>query len=190
MIDKHISITIRPTYVEFITLKNPMDTFIEWLEPEKYIVALEKGKDNKFNHYQIGLLTHKHIDSVRRKVDNLFKPFLSDRTLKLNIWRKVKIHNDNCSLIGYCAKENNIYKTSLSPEIIKNESIRYMSRTREAKKIQVQYCYRRFCVCGTYGCKHSFQKSYELRKLRKEKTVEAGIGAEKGTTGVGASAGT
>ncbi len=158
MIDKYISITIRPTYEEFITLKNPMDTFIEWLEPEKYICALEKGKGKNYNHYQIGLMTHKHINSVRRKVNSIFTPFLSERTIKLNIWRKVKIHNNNYSLIGYCAKECKIYKTSIDQEIIKYESIRYNSRNREAKKIEVIYCHRRYCICGNYGCSHDISK--------------------------------
>ncbi len=152
MINKYISITIRPTYEEFITLKNPMDTFLQWLEPEEYICALEKGKDTKYNHYQMGIKTHKHINNVRRKIIQIFTPFLSDTTIKLNIWKKVKLHNDNCSLIGYCAKEGKIYKTNIDKEIINMEKLRYESRPREAKKITVTYCRRRFCICGNYGC--------------------------------------
>ncbi len=167
MIDKHISITIRPTQEEFDTLKIPMDIFIEWLEPEKYIVSLEKGKGKRYNHYQIGLLTHKHIDNIRRVINKLFKPYLSERTIKLNIWRKVKVHNNTYSLIGYCAKEEKIYKTSLTPEVVKNELIRYNSRTREAKKIEVTYCNRRFCICGNYGCKHIFLKKFINKELEK-----------------------
>ncbi len=182
MIDKYISITIRPTYEEFITLKNPMDTFIQWLEPEEYICALEKGTSKRYNHYQMGLKTHKHIDSIRRKVDNIFKPYLSNRTQKLNIWRKVKTHNDSVSLIGYCAKEGKIYKTNIEKKIIDEELIRYNTSTRGAKKIQVIHCHRRFCICGSVNCcKLSFDEYIIFRKKRRAEnnSVASGIGEAK-----------
>ena len=182
MINKYISITIRPTYEEFITLKNPMDTFIQWLEPEEYICALEKGKGLKYNHYQMGLKTHRHIDTIRKKVKLLFKPFLCDRTIKLNIWCKVKIHNNKHSLIGYCAKENRIYKSNIDKKVIEEEKYRYNSSTREAEKIvKVEnICGRRFCICGNIRCSLTLKEYLNFRRSRRT-TVASGIGEAKGT---------
>ncbi len=139
-------------YEEFITLKNPMDAFIAWLEPERYIVSLEKGKNDKYNHYQIGIETNKKINSIRMKIDRTFKPHLSSRTITLNIWRKVKIHNMKVSLIGYCAKEGNIYKTNLYDKLIKEELDKYILQTAKPEIIQIIYCQKKYCICGNYGC--------------------------------------
>ncbi len=162
MIDKYISVTIRPKYEEFITLKNPMDTFIRWLEPDEYICALEKGKDTKYNHYQMGIKTHRHINSIRRKINDIFIPFLSNPTIKSNIWKKVKIHNDNCSLIGYCAKEGKIYKTNITKDVIEIESLRYITASAKPLKIVVTYCHRRFCICGNYGCSWNHVRTFTV----------------------------
>ncbi len=136
MTDNLISITIRPPYEEFSSMKIPMDLFIQYIEDMQYVVSLEKGKsaqkkghtqkEGAFNHYQIGLYSTKHIDTIRRVINRYFKPYLSPSTKKKNVWKKVLKHNDKVSLIGYCQKEGHIYSTNIEQTKLQAELVRYL----------------------------------------------------------------
>ncbi len=188
MIYKYISITIRPTYEEFVKLEKPLIKLIFFMEKGKYIIGKEKGKDNKFNHYQICFKTTKHINTVRSRVDIIFKPYLTKKTLKLNKWKKVKIHNMKVSLIGYCVKENEIYKTNWSNDVLLEEKRKYLLQkgvnirpTLKSLKFfkDVDFvtdnpiCGKKFCICWNPNCIPIPRRSY------KKEPVPAGIGAGK-----------
>ncbi len=190
MIDKFISITIRPTYEEFIQLKNVIDKVISFMESGKYIVALEKGKDEKYNHYQICFRTTKHIDAVRRKIITFIKPHLTKKTIKSNVWLKVKKHNMKVTLIGYCMKECNMYKTNWSIPVLLEEKRKYLKQkgvdiTPTLRKHRIfkdtdfslnnPPCGRKFCICWNPNCVIKPRRSYV------KKPVASGIGEAKGS---------
>lgn len=160
MTDNLLSITIRPTEQEFEGIKTPMDVFIEYMKPNEYIVSLEKGqKKGHFNHYQVAYISGRHIDTIRRAINRIFKPHLSPSTLKKGVWKKCIKHNDSVSLIGYCQKEGNIYSTNIDASKLKAELNLYNS-VKEAtahKKANLLPCMHRkeqrkllflYCPCA------------------------------------------
>ncbi len=134
MTDRILSITIRPPIEEFSALAIPIAIFIQYIDDSKYIVSLERGqKEGQFNHYQIALITAKHIDTIRRVVNRLFKPYLSPSTLKKGIWKKVINHNNKVSLLGYCQKEGNIYSTNIDSATLEAELNKYLEQTKDKR---------------------------------------------------------
>lgn len=132
-----LSITIRPPQNEFIRMKNPLDLFLEYISPDDIVVGIEMGAQNKANHYQIYLKTGKNINTIRKKINILFKPHLSPLTLKCNKWRRVSAHDGKVSLLGYVQKEGNIYFTNIESALMKAELIKYAKQTNT---IQKMYC--------------------------------------------------
>ncbi len=133
-----LSITIRPPQAEFNAIANAMDEFIEYMKPNEYIVSLEKGLNKghkaQFNHYQIAYVSDRHVDTIRRGLNRIFKPVLSASTLKKGVWKKCIKHNDKTSLIGYCQKEGKIYSTNIEETKLKAELERYLSRKKNKTK--------------------------------------------------------
>ncbi len=151
MTERILSITIRPPKEEFERLAIPMAIFIQYVEDSKYLISLEKGqKTGHFNHYQIALITGKHIDTIRRVVNRLFKPYLSPSTLKKGVWKKVINHNNSVSLIGYCQKEGHIYSTNIEASHLKAELLKYLSQTKDKRPIILYPCHR--CDGKTIPC--------------------------------------
>ncbi len=153
MTERILSITIRPPKEEFERLAIPMAIFIQYIDDSKYLISLESGQNKgQFNHYQIALITVKHIDTIRRVINKLFKPYLSPSTLKKGVWKKVINHNNTVSLIGYCLKEGHIYSTNISEDTLEAELEKYLkqSKDKKPKKRQCE-CKKRFCIC-----EHSF----------------------------------
>lgn len=173
MTDKYLSITIRPKLLEFPAMEKPLKVLIEYLSNDKYIISVEKGKKNVQNHYQIGINTRKHIDTVRRKINQLFKPHLSLQTIQLNKWKKVKLHNNKISLYGYCQKEGSIYHTNIDQTQLEAELKLYLQQTQ--KKAIVcrtplsvkQNRYRIYQICMCKDC-DKYYTSQEYQVIYKE----------------------
>ncbi len=135
MTEQLLSITIRPPQEEFKSIKDAIDIFIEYMKPNEYIVSLEKGqKKGHFNHYQIAYISGRHVDTIGRGLNRIFKPVLSPSTLKKGVWKKCIQHNDKNSLIGYCQKEGNIYSTNIEPAKLKAELDLYNSQKKDNTK--------------------------------------------------------
>lgn len=136
MTQQLISITIRPPEAEFSACKIPIDIFIEYLGESEYIISLEKGsqKLKDYNHYQIALKTGKNVNTIRKAINRFFKPHLTPSTLKKGVWRKVKIHNNKVSLIGYCLKEGKVYSTNIQESELKAQLELYNSQKKTAPK--------------------------------------------------------
>ncbi len=148
-----ISITIRPPKEEFERLAIPMAIFIQYVKDCDYLISLESGLNKgQFNHYQIALITEKHIDTIRRMINKIFKPYLSPSTLKKAVWKKVIKHNNKVSLLGYCQKEGHVYSTNIDQTILDEELYKYCIQTKDKKPIKRRCeCKKRFCIC-----EHSF----------------------------------
>ena len=132
----NLSITIRPTYEEFLLIheKKVIDSLINYViyNDGLIIVGLESGKDNKVNHYQIAVSGKIHPDVLRRKVNKFFRPFLRPSTLKIGKWKLVKLHKDIKGLVGYCVKEDNVYSTNYSLEYREQASKYYLETKNKA----------------------------------------------------------
>ncbi len=169
--DNILSITIRPPIDEFSRLAIPMTIFIQYIEDCKYLISLEKGarKEGAFNHYQIYLRTSKNINTVRKAVNRIFKCYLTPKTLKKNIWRKVASHNNKVSLLGYCQKEGNIYSTNIERTILDAELKLYREQTK-TKEIPCMSPSlengrkRKFQICLCPKCMEYYKRSILSRK--------------------------
>ncbi len=133
----NISITIRPTQEEFndIHKKEIINDLITYFKTKNilYIISLEKGKLKIVNHYQIGISTIVHIDTIRRNVNRIFKPLLTPKTLKIGIWKKVKLHKDLKGLTGYCQKESDVYNSNMTKEYRLQALKYYISLSKKTK---------------------------------------------------------
>ncbi len=128
---QYLSITIRPPQAEFEAIKDAIDLFIEYMKPDSYIVSIEKGqKEGKDNHYQMALISARHVDTIRRAINRFFKPHLSPSTLKTGVWKKCIRHNNVVSLVGYCLKEGNVYSTNIEETQLKAELQKYKSQIK------------------------------------------------------------
>jgi len=171
MTERILSITIRPPIEEFKALAIPMAIFIQYIDDSKYVVSLESGqKKGQFNHYQIALITAKHIDTIRRVVNRLFKPYLSPSTLKKGVWKKVINHNNKISLIGYCQKEGHIYSTNIEEAKLEAELNKYLEQTKSLRPIpcchpkKLPWRWRIFQICFCQDCEIYYKsQAYKLR---------------------------
>ncbi len=174
MTEAYLSITIRPPQEEFNTIKDAIDLFIEYMKPDSYIVSIEKGrKEGKDNHYQMALITARHVDTIRRAINRFFKPHLMPATLKKGVWKKCIKHNNKVSIIGYCQKEGNVYSTNIEESKLKAELQKYISQT---SKIKAEIpCIsppspsgrvRLFQICVCKKCQEYYHSLEYLKRIR------------------------
>lgn len=104
-----VSITIRPRRYE----KNYFDIVAVWLKSlnTEYIIAEEKG-----NHLQIGTITDKRTNNIRRTIQRIM-PFTPEDEAEKRYWLKISTHDDWKYLVGYCSKEGDRIEYNLDENI-------------------------------------------------------------------------
>ncbi len=179
MTEQYLSMTIRPPIEEFNCIKDALDLFIEYMKPDSYIVSIEKGQNvGKDNHYQMALISARHVDTIRRAINRFFKPHLSPSTLKKGKWKKCILHNNKVSLIGYCQKEGNVYSTNIEESKLKAELQKYKSQIK-AKPEDIPCIsppsptgrVRLFQICCCKKCQEYYHSREYLKRIREMNNI-------------------
>lgn len=103
------SLTVRPRHFNPEWRERLIDEFSRKFYGD-YIIALEKGNSDEYNHLQVGVETSTRSNNLNRRIKKILDYEPEDDSEE-GVWFKLKSHQDKHYLFGYCAKEGD-YKTN------------------------------------------------------------------------------